>query len=463
MVRALFLALTTPAALLTLSEAGAATVTAVAAGSALTLFSIFGSIRGPAHYPPFLALLLMDSDLPHHRVLFRPFVISTLWIVVGSALIAAVPGIALMFGNEIEFQRCVPLIVGGAVFGVVVGTVLAWGQRLGRAKAWVLSRAIGAAVVATLIVPSLFIATPWGRVGTLYPSADPLETWPLLALGVLAAVAVSAARPLLEGISSVDLVDQSERWESASSAAITGDPSLALSMFRPLPSMGRSWNAVVSRLPLGVVFWGRDLVGACRTPVRFAFSTIGLIAGGAILSIAVSQAEAGWLTGAAGALVSFVSLSGLSDGLRHAAEAYSAPQLYGLSPRSLLRYHSSLPLSFGLLMMLAGSGAQVLLGSSVAGLPLSAAVSVVLFLVRVFDSAKGPLSSALLAPIPTPLGDLSGTVVLAWEADAALLVIATGALAVFGFHTAGPLALIAVVGLLAAAVTGLSVRRFRRL
>jgi len=462
-VRLLFLALTTPAALDALRAADALAVTASVSGAALSAFAAFGAIRGPAHFPPFLAFVLMESELPRHRLLRRPFAISTLWVAVAAALVGVVPGVALVLGNEVDLLRCVPLVLGGAAFGVSAGVVWAWGQRLGRARAWVLSTAVGLAVALSTAVPWLFVATPWGWLGMLYPSADDPVIWPLWALVALATVAWATARPILGGIAAADLVDQSKRWEAASSAAISGDPSLALSTFRPLPSTGRTWNAIALRAPLPAVFWFRDLVGACRTPVRFTFSYVGLVAGGALVTVALSWDGTGWLAGAAGALLSFIALGGLSDGLRHAAEAYAAPQLYGLSRGSLVRHHSSFPLSSALTAVLVGSGIIVLCGGTASGLLISVAVAAVVFLVRLFDSAKGPLSPALLSPIPTPFGDLSGTVVLVWEADAALLVTAAGALTVLGFYAGGVAAAAAAVVTAFVAVAVLGVRRFRQL
>jgi hypothetical protein len=462
-VRILFLALTTPPLLNSLSAPDALAVTAAVSGAALSASAVFGAIRGPAHYAPFLAFVLMESDLPRHRVLRRPFAISTLWVAVALALVGAIPGVALVLANEVGLVHCVPLIAGGAAFGVFIGVVWAWGQRLGRASAWALSAAIGVAVLVTIAVPWLSVATPWGWLGMLYPSPDATRVWPLAALFVLGGVALMTVRPILGGIAAADLVDQSRRWEAASSAAISGDPSLALSTFRPLPSVGRAWSAIALRAPLPPVFWLRDLVGACRTPVRFAFSIVGLIAGGALVTAALSWDAAGWLAGAAGALLSFVSLGGLTDGLRHAAEAHGAPQLYGMTPDSLVRHHSLFPLSSALLAMLAGGGILVFFGGTAIGLLVSVTLAAVVFLVRLFDSAKGPLSPALLTPIPTPFGDLSGTVVLAWEADAALLVTATGAFTVLAFHSGGAVSAAAVVMAAVVAVAVLGVRRFRQL
>jgi hypothetical protein len=47
--------------------------------------------------------------------------------------------------------------------------------------------------------------------------------------------------------------------------------------------------------------------------------------------------------------------------------------------------------------------------------------ALLLVLVRVYDSAKGPLPLVLMAPVPTPAGDASALVIAAWQADAVIL------------------------------------------
>lgn len=463
-VRVLFLALTTPSVLLAIGGPDVSGVVAATAGCLLVLLGGLGAVRGPAHYPPFLAAILMGSDLTHYSVLRRTFWLSALAVAAGLMIVCTVFAVALVFGGQIEFYKGLPFIVGGAAFGILTSVVWGWGQRLGPRSAWVLATGIGFGVLVTYVLPPFAALTPWGWLSLLFPSVVARdELWPLVALCVVALGAVLATRFLLNGMSTHELVSQSQRWESATSAAISGDPNLALSIFRPLPSIGRSWNAIRPRFPLWGVFWLRDLTGAYRTPVRFMFAVVGLLAAGVIVAVGAMQPSSGWVLGAAGSLLGYVSLGSLSDGLRHAVEAYSAPQLYGLSRVALLMYHSSLPITLGVLSMMLGSVPFMLFGASVTGAYASILVATVVFLVRLFDSAKGPLSPSLLAPIPTPFGDLSGTIVLAWQADAVLLVSIAGALTLVGFQNGGSAAGVVIAVSSAVVILALSVKRFRRL
>jgi len=462
--RALLLALTAPDALRALHAPQAASVTGVVAGAALAALAILGTVRGPAHYPAFVAFLVTETDLPRHLVLRRPFAVSTAVLAAGAALVSAVPVVALALGGQIAWAECLPPIAGAGAFGVVAAVVWAAGQRLGRGRAWMLSAGIAAAVGVTGVAPALLPATPWGWLALLHPTADRTESgWPLAALCVAAVAALVASRWLLAGMPGRELVQQAQRWESAASAATSGDPALALSTFRALPAVGRAWNAVATRAPLAAVFWRRDLVGAARTPVRFAGATLGLLAAGAATAAAASLPETGWVLGAAAALLAFAALGALGDGLRHAAEAFGAPQLYGLSRVSLVAHHAAFPLSAGLAIMLVGAGVAVALGSPATGLGLAASVAATVLLARVFDGAKGPLPPVLLAPIPTPVGDMSGAVVLVWQVDAVLLVAIAGAAVLAAFEGGGAPAAVVVAAGAATSILLLAVFRYRRL
>ncbi|GAA3642203.1 hypothetical protein GCM10022200_27460 [Microbacterium awajiense] len=74
---------------------------------------------------------------------------------------------------------------------------------------------------------------------------------------------------------------------------------------------------------------------------------------------------------------------------------------------------------------------------------------------RVSGALKGPLPPALLAPIPTPAGDLGAAARLAWALDGVLLTAAAGA----------SVALIAMspfaVLMVGVAIGGLVLRRWR--
>jgi hypothetical protein len=117
-----------------------------------------------------------------------------------------------------------------------------------------------------------------------------------------------------------------------------------------------------------------------------------------------------------------------SDGFRHVAEVAAAPPLYGVSTLRLIGLHAALPVLGGVVFSAAGVGVGVVLWGEALGIgvvwsALAAAVLSVLLLVlvRVYDSAKGPLPLTLMAPVPTPAGDASALVVAAWQADAVIL------------------------------------------
>ena len=59
--------------------------------------------------------------------------------------------------------------------------------------------------------------------------------------------------------------------------------------------------------------------------------------------------------------------------------------------------------------------------------PWWALVAVFITLLRVFDSLRGPLPIGLLLPVPTPVGDVSILNVIAWQADALILLLAGAA------------------------------------
>jgi len=101
----------------------------------------------------------------------------------------------------------------------------------------------------------------------------------------------------------------------------------------------------------------------------------------------------------------------------------------------------------------AGGRIAVAVGAPISVLPRWMLVSVFIVLVRILDCAKGPMPIGLLLPVVTPVGDVSILNVIAWQADALLIVLTTaGGLTVL-FSTVGPEAavwLTAGIGIVAA-------------
>ncbi len=318
---------------------------------------------------------------------------------------------------------------------------------------------IAALSVLGLVVPGLGAVLPWGWVAAAWPPAAAPFAGTDLTLVLLAVVAVAAGRPLLDWLRSARLAEDAARWRAAGTAALSGDVAHALGGLRARPSVGRRWRAVRSG-PAAVVFLVRDLVGAARTPVRLAVGIVALVGAVVLLAVATSL-PTGWLLAALGAGLAYLALGVLTDGFRHATDAAVAPPLYAYSTLALFTRHGLAPLAVAVAALVAGIGGAAVLGVGVRPLPVCVVLLVVL-LVRAYDSAKGPLPVLLLTPIPSPIGDLSSLNVSLWQADALLIAVIIGALAVAA--APGPpvgLLLLALViaGLL---VVGLR-RRLRRL
>ena len=78
---------------------------------------------------------------------------------------------------------------------------------------------------------------------------------------------------------------------------------------------------------------------------------------------------------------------------------------------------------------------------------------------RLRDSAKGPLPPELLTPVSTPAGDASGVAILLWQADAVILA-ALLAVAVGSVPGPGTGALVSLAGAAVGLLT--TTRRLRR-
>jgi hypothetical protein len=133
--------------------------------------------------------------------------------------------------------------------------------------------------------------------------------------------------------------------------------------------------------------------------------------------------------------------------------------MYGRTALTMIGSHAVLPASAAVVFGAAGSIGS---GAPVVSMAWWTLLSVFIVLVRVLDSAKGPMPIGLLLPIPTPLGDVSILNTLAWQADAVLIVlIVAGGLTRYA-GTAG-LAAALWIALAALLVAALALRRVRAL
>ncbi|UER54327.1 hypothetical protein HJG43_07000 [Kineosporiaceae bacterium SCSIO 59966] len=437
-VRAVVLALHSPPALAAL--VGPASVPVVGAGLGLTLAGLtwLGALYGPIILEPAFVRLLADTDLPRHRTLARPFATKATIIVAMLVVIAVLFGGVLVDAGAASLASAARFTVLSAVFGVVAAVAWLLGQAVAPRVSGLVGGLIAVLSVLGLMVPGVGAVLPWGWVAAAWPPAGESFALTDLTLILLAVVAVAAGGPLLDLLRSGRLVEDAARWRAAGTAALSGDVAHALGGLRARPSVGRRWRAVRGGSS-AALFLVRDMVAAARTPVRLTVGIVTLV--GASLMVAVTTSlPAGWVLAGLGAALTYLALGVLTDGFRHAADAAAAPPVYGYTTPSLFVRHGLAPLLVAVAALLAGIGAAIVLGIGVRVLPV-AVVLLLVVLIRAYDSAKGPLPVLLLTPILTPFGDLSSLNVSLWQADALLIAVVVGALAVAAGSPVGLLVL----------------------
>ncbi|GAA5229998.1 hypothetical protein [Arthrobacter cryoconiti] len=420
------LTLAQPSLLSILTDPNADHMVGVVCGLVLAGLAASGAVRGPALLSPFFTAVLAGNDLPRSRTLRRPFIQSAALltgILMGVALLAStVPvttGIASAW-NGMAF------VAAAGCFGVLGSVTWLSGQVLGDKHAGRLTAGLLIASLFTWTIPTLGVLAPWGWVGRLWMTGSSVNLWVLAGLLLVTAAAAMRVSKLLNSLTGTALMDQSLRWQAAGVSAFVGDAAAAaLGSFRAQPQWGRTWPAATCN-HAAVRFFVRDFIGTLRTPKRFMTGIIFLLLGNLTLVLGPSLlGMPAWLLGGMGGGLCYLALGVFSDGFRHAAEAASAPPLYKYSNTQLYALHAVFPLVVTL-------ACSVIVTASVAvtGVPVSAAavgISVLIVIVRAYDSAKSPLPVSLLTPMPSQFGDMSTVTVLAWQADALLVSLAAGA------------------------------------
>lgn len=424
--------LSQPAAAAALASPIGGRVAIVVCGCLLAAAAAVGTVRGPALMPPFFITILANSDLPRADTLRRAFWISatalTFVLTSGAGLVAAV----LHGTGKITATSAAGLTLAGGCFGVLVSTVWLVGQRLGSRRGWVAPVVIlgATAVAATAAGPEVF------------------TTWALAPLVLAVALSVRLVPSLLNALSGPLLLDQAQRWKNAETAVSAADVSGALAIFRARPSLGRTWRAVVGEF-VPVRFFVRDLIGVARTPVR-ALTGVAFLAVGAFataLALAPSPVPA-WLPASSGTVLGYLAAGVFTDGLRHAADAAVAPPLYGYTVTQLYGLHGLFPLVATVIGTVIGVSGAVVVGAPASSLAPAVLLGVLLVALRASDSAKGPLPPHLLTPVVSPVGDLSGMLVVAWQVDTLLIAAGAGAAVIMAAGSAVTMTLTAVIAIL---------------
>lgn len=432
---------------------------AVCCGLGLAGLTVAGSVRGPALRSPFLVTVLAGNDLPRSRSLRGPFLAATATVVGVCVITAVTIGGVLATAGQASTLAVVKFAAAAALFASLGGVFWLGGQVCDRGRAWAVTAVLATITLTTSAVPEWASFSPWGWVSLLWPSSASGSWWPLLLLALAAGGALALVPRLLNLLRGPALLHQSQRWHVAGLATATADFAGALATYRAAPGLGRHWRAIADA-PLPLVYLRRDLVTALRTPGRLIAATAFLLVAGFLIACGAA-AGVGWVAVAAGAAVGFMALGVGSDGFRHAAATAGSPPLFRTSTGRLFLLHALFPCLWGGLGMVGGAViAQIALGAS-NGWGTAGIIAFFLLTVRAYDSAKGLLPPILLTPSPSPAGDLTGLIVLAWQADA--LIIATAVPSLLVATAGGSAAALIVRGaLIIAALVLLTKRRLRR-
>jgi len=423
-----------------------------------------GAHTGPARATLPAIDLLHTTPLPRAHLLA-----GGAWRAFGLAagiglLLAAIVGAARLLGGELSARAALGLAAAGTGIGALAAALMLIGQA-GRGARSAVAGAL-AVLAALQLAPQFAPQFALQFAPQLAPgsASDPesgcgygLDPWSgfarLLAGGswsgavpaLVAAAIVAACAPWLLGRTRREtLRDQALRWEAVSIAAVTGDPRTALARLGAPVRMFRGIRLRVSRsLTRAIV--RRDLFGALRAPGRSLAGLAGLVAAGAATAwvavgtgggAAVEDGSRLWIAGVGGALAllaAFLATAPLARGL--SAAGAGATGLLPAAPGALILRHLLVPGVVALLAM--GVSAAGVLAASVPaeGVPgvlialgEAAALAVAALLLRALAALKGTLPLRLLAPVPTPLGDMSGLNVLIWTLDGAITAALCGAL-----------------------------------
>lgn len=466
LLRALVLGLSSPAVLAAMISTDS--YRAVGSGAALLAACalLTGRTRGPIVPSPFVTEFLAGGGLARSDTLRRPFVITATVMTVAAVTISGLVVVVQLIDAPTAAVQAAIMVLGSASYASVLAVLSLIGQSCPRRVTTpfalvILGSAIAVGVGADAVV---MLATPWGWLASLWESLgpdEPIRWWPIIALAV-SPLAYLAAPALLNNLRLPELMAQSRRWQTIGTMVQTGDIAGATGTFRAPPTRGRH-DRISFTGPLPIAILQRDLGTARRFPTRTALGSAALVGAGWLSALTASAPDGvNWITALSGSLLAYLAVGVLCDGLRNASENAGAASLYGWSTATMIGSHAILPGFACIVLGSMGTIAATLFGATIAALPWWMLLSVFIVLVRVLDCAKGPMPIGLLLPIVTPMGDISILNVIAWQADALIIVLtAAGALTVFS-ATAGTestLWLTACIGIVGA----LAVRRIRAL
>ncbi len=365
-----------------------------------------GRFWGPLVLQPFLLHVFTSTDLP------PPSYLGTigrrrLAYAGGAVLVAAGTAAHLttdLFDRPGDAAQGLAVVVG---LGALTAPVWLWGQvRPVRDNLGAAAGADGVGLLLALL----------GGAGGLW-----------LVAGVLAAGAAVLERAAFGSVPSVDLARlarESARAAQAQTYAVTGTLHHALDLYRPesrgrTSALLRADGQLRGRLAQGAV-------RALRTPGRAAAGATLLVGGAALTAGAAGPGDGPALTAwMAGAACGYLGSGWVSETWRGLRDELTLPPLYGEWWGGALGRALAWPGAALAAGTLVGGVLALVLpwprhgASQLETLPLVAGSVVLVLGARFLREMK----QQLLLPAITPLGDLSGLLVLAWRFDGIVAVV----------------------------------------
>ena len=286
------------------------------------------------------------------------------------------------------------------------------------------------------------------------------------ALGLLASLCLLLGQSL-HGTRWQTMRAQAQQLDVVSALVMTGDFRSAAGRIGAPVSLGRRWRWAAAwgkNTPGWWLIASRDLLGIVRTPMRSLAALAGVLLGGVLLPAAPTVPAFSGLSALALPVV-YAAIGPWCRGLRVAGESVGAIPLLPFASTGHLLRHLIVPAVLACIASGVAAGiAAGLLECAIAPVfaALVAGVTVALFAItlRLLGSLKGPLPQRLLAPVPTPAGDLSSINVLLWNLDGPALAAGIGVALVL-LATGAPTALPVVAAVLLALLLGWCALRLR--
>lgn len=444
-----------------------------------SLLTLAGTHTGPVRASLPEIDLLLTSGLSRVRLLGPRALRSVALAAIVCALPAGLILSARAIRGEFEAPLAAALLCAAAAVGVFGASAMLVGQ-YARVLRWALAGMLGALGMMRLAGASgasaYTVTDPWSVAALFALMGSGTELAPGTSTGDPSQwLSVAGSGAVLFGLAVlvgglVALLLPKTRWEplrrqalnaSAIGALVaTGDVKSASARVGAPVTVGRHWKW---RVPRGswLAFVSRDLLGIARTPARSiaallgAFSAVWLFSlggafdglweafGGTADAVSVGSAleTATQLSadpaalaplGAVALLVLYAALGPWTRGLRAAADSLGAAHLFPFSNAGLLARHLVVP---GVLVTLvSAAAAAAALGASQgaaiapAQIVIGALFGLLALALRLPGAVKGPLPQKLLAPVPTPAGDLASLIVLCWSLDGPIWALVLGGL-----------------------------------